>query len=46
MYGPGGVGIIINALSDNNNRAFTDVGTAAKRETLKLAESGTNTSVS
>lgn len=40
MYGYGGVGFVINALSDNNNRAYTDVGTVAKKSSLKLAESG------
>ncbi|KAJ1445486.1 transcriptional regulator TACO1-like protein [Pelagophyceae sp. CCMP2097] len=40
LYGFGGVGFIINALSDNNNRAYGDIGTAAKKSGLKLAESG------
>lgn len=40
MYGHGGVGFVINALSDNSNRAYTDVGTVAKKASLKLAESG------
>lgn len=39
-YGYGGVGFVINALSDNNNRAFTDIGTAVKKSGLKLAEQG------
>ena len=29
-YGVGGVGFIINCLSDNNNRATADVGTVAR----------------
>lgn len=40
MYGYGGVGFIINALSDNNNRAFTLIGTAVKKSGLNLAEQG------
>mmetsp|Transcript_12482 Transcript_12482/g.37113 ORF Transcript_12482/g.37113 Transcript_12482/m.37113 type:complete len:291 (+) Transcript_12482:91-963(+) len=40
LYGHGGVGFIINALSDNSNRAYTDVGTVAKKANLKLAEQG------
>jgi len=40
MYGHGGVGFVINALSDNGNRAYTDVGTVAKKASLKLAEMG------
>ena len=40
LYGHGGVGFVINALSDNSNRAYTDVGTVAKKANLKLAESG------
>mmetsp|Transcript_6128 Transcript_6128/g.18869 ORF Transcript_6128/g.18869 Transcript_6128/m.18869 type:complete len:287 (+) Transcript_6128:76-936(+) len=40
LYGHGGVGFVINALSDNNNRAFTDVGTVVKKAALKLAETG------
>ena len=37
LYGHGGVGFVINALSDNSNRAYTDVGTVAKKANLKLA---------
>lgn len=40
IYGHGGVGFIINALSDNNNRAYSDVGTVAKKAGMKLAEMG------
>jgi YebC/PmpR family DNA-binding regulatory protein len=40
LYGHGGVGFIINALSDNNNRAYSDVGTVAKKAGMKLAEQG------
>jgi YebC/PmpR family DNA-binding regulatory protein len=40
LYGHGGVGFVINALSDNSNRSYTDVGTVAKKAALKLAESG------
>ena len=37
LYGHGGVGFVINALSDNSNRAYTDVWTVAKKANLKLA---------
>ncbi|KAH8055798.1 hypothetical protein JL722_8151 [Aureococcus anophagefferens] len=40
LYLHGGAGVVINALSDNNNRAFSDVGTVVKKANLKLAESG------
>ena len=40
LYGHGGAGFIVNALSDNNNRAFNDVGTVVKKASLKLAEQG------
>lgn len=40
IYGFGGAGIIVNALSDNSNRALNDVGTVAKKRGLKLASSG------
>ena len=40
LYLHGGAGVVINALSDNNNRAFSDVGTVVKKASLKLAESG------
>jgi len=39
-YGHGGVGFIVNCLSDNNNRANTDVATAIKKENCKPAASG------
>ena len=39
-YGHGGVGFIVNCLSDNNNRANTDVATAIKKEGCKPAASG------
>ena len=39
-YGHGGVGLIINCLSDNNNRAVEQVNTAIKKENCKVAASG------
>jgi len=39
-YGHGGVGIIINCLSDNKNRAVEMVNTAVKKENCKVAASG------
>jgi len=39
-YGHGGVGMIINVLSDNKNRAVEMVSTAVKKEGCKVAASG------
>jgi len=39
-YGHGGVGLIINVLSDNKNRAVEMVSTAVKKEGCKVAASG------
>ena len=39
-YGHGGVGLIINVLSDNKNRAVEMVSTAVKKENGKVAASG------
>ena len=39
-YGHGGVGLIINVLSDNKNRAVEMVSTALKKEGCKVAASG------
>ena len=39
-YGHGGVGLIINCLSDNKNRAVEMVTTALKKEKCKVAASG------
>jgi YebC/PmpR family DNA-binding regulatory protein len=39
-YGYGGVGLIINVLSDNNNRASADVNTAVSKSGCKIANSG------
>ena len=39
-YGHGGVGFIINCLSDNKNRAVETVTTALKKEGCKVAASG------
>jgi len=39
-YGHGGVGFIVNCLSDNNNRANTEVATAIKKSSCKPAASG------
>jgi len=39
-YGHGGVGLIVNVLSDNKNRANEMVSTALKKEGCKVAASG------
>jgi YebC/PmpR family DNA-binding regulatory protein len=39
-YGFGGVSLIINVLTDNNNRATSDVRTAVNKRDGKIAESG------
>ncbi len=39
-YGPGGVGIIVEAASDNRNRTTTDVKTAFNKNGGNMAESG------
>jgi len=39
-YGFGGVGLIINVLTDNNNRANSEVGTVVKKAGCKIASSG------
>lgn len=39
-YGPGGVGIIVEAASDNRNRSSADVRTAFSKNGGNLAESG------
>ena len=39
-YGHGGVGLIINALSDNNNRANSEIGTVIKKSKCNMASSG------
>mmetsp|Transcript_129327 Transcript_129327/g.234957 ORF Transcript_129327/g.234957 Transcript_129327/m.234957 type:complete len:332 (+) Transcript_129327:82-1077(+) len=39
-YGPGGTGLIINCLTDNKNRANSDVQTAIKKNLGKVAASG------
>lgn len=39
-YGPGGVGIIVEAASDNRNRISTDIKTAFNKNGGNLAESG------
>ena len=39
-YGHGGVGFIVNCLSDNNNRANEQVNTAFKKENCKPAAQG------
>jgi len=39
-YGHGGVGLIVNVLSDNKNRAVEMVTTALKKEGCKVAASG------
>jgi YebC/PmpR family DNA-binding regulatory protein len=39
-YGLGGVGSIINCLSDNNNRATSEVNTIVKKNSCSIASSG------
>ena len=39
-YGVGGVGMIINCLSDNNNRATADVNMIVKKNGCNIASSG------
>ncbi|KAG8460497.1 hypothetical protein KFE25_013147 [Diacronema lutheri] len=39
-YGFGGVGLIVNVLSDNNNRAAADVNTAVSKTGCKIASPG------
>ena len=39
-YGVGGVGLIINCLSDNNNRATSDVNMIVKKNGCNIASSG------
>jgi len=40
FYGHGGVGIIVNVLTDNDNRAASDVALVAKKNALKPATGG------
>lgn len=40
FYGHGGVGIIVNVLTDNDNRASSDVALVAKKNALKPATGG------
>ena len=44
-YGKGGVGLVINVLSDNNNRATSDIGTVVKKsgDGFSMASSGSVT---
>ena len=39
-YGVGGVGLIVNCLSDNNNRATMEVNTIVKKNSCNIASSG------
>lgn len=39
-YGYGGVGLIINCLTDNTNRAKTEINNVIKRTDVKIASSG------
>lgn len=39
-YGYGGAGIIINCLTDNTNRAKTEMSTALRKTEIKFATSG------
>jgi DNA-binding regulatory protein, YebC/PmpR family len=39
-YGPGGIGIIIEAATDNNNRTFPEIRTALTKNGGTMAESG------
>lgn len=40
FYGHGGVGLLVNVLSDNDNRASSDVNLVAKKQNLKSASMG------
>lgn len=40
FYGHGGVGLIVNVVTDNGNRATNDVNLVAKKKELKAASSG------
>ena len=40
FYGHGGVGILVNVLTDNDNRAASEVALVAKKNNLKTANSG------
>ena len=40
FYGHGGVGLIVNVVTDNGNRATNDVNLVAKKKELKSASSG------
>jgi len=42
-YGFGGVGLVVNVLSDNNNRAVSDIGTVLKKAGCKVATPGSVT---
>jgi YebC/PmpR family DNA-binding regulatory protein len=39
-YGHGGIGIIVSCLSDNSNRASSEVGTVVKKGSCKMAAQG------
>ena len=43
FYGFGGVGFIVNVLTDNDNRASSNVALAAKKQLLKTATTGSVT---
>lgn len=40
VYANGGIGLVLDILTDNNNRAAGDVRTVMNRKSLKLAEPG------
>ena len=43
FYGHGGVGLVVNVVTDNTNRATNDVNLVAKKKELKPASSGSVT---
>eukprot|EP00182_Erythrolobus_australicus_P000478 CAMPEP_0185834826 /NCGR_PEP_ID=MMETSP1353-20130828/6336_1 /TAXON_ID=1077150 /ORGANISM="Erythrolobus australicus, Strain CCMP3124" /LENGTH=187 /DNA_ID=CAMNT_0028533335 /DNA_START=124 /DNA_END=684 /DNA_ORIENTATION=- len=40
VYAPGGVGVLIDVFTDNNNRAMSDIRTVLNRFSVSLAEAG------
>eukprot|EP01041_Mallomonas_annulata_P001786 gene1786-3469_t len=40
FYGHGGVGLLVNVLTDNDNRAASDINLVAKKQNLKSASMG------
>jgi len=40
IYGPGGVGVLVEAITDNNNRTIGEIKILLKQHSAKLAEQG------